>query len=54
MVSDYLELSNHTGVIISIFILASLQFEGAAEISQPFEFWDIFQFTVIDLQIDIN
>lgn len=51
MVSNYLQLSNHSGVVVSIFILASLQFEGAAEISQPFEVWDILQFAVIHLRI---
>lgn len=50
MVSKYLQLSNHSGVVVPIFILASLQLEGAAEISQPFEFWDFLQFTIIDLR----
>lgn len=51
VVSIYLQLSHHSGVIIPIFILATLQLEGVAEISQPFEFWDILQFTVIHLKI---
>lgn len=37
-VSNYLQLSNHSGVVVPIFILASLQLEGVAEVSQPFEF----------------
>lgn len=49
-VSNYLQLSNHSGVLVTIFILATLQFEGVAEISEPFEFWDILQFTVIHLR----
>lgn len=51
MVSNYLKLSNHSGVVIAIFILASLQFERAAEIGQPFEFWDVLQVAVIHLRI---
>lgn len=49
-VSNYLQLSNHSGVLVTIFIFATLQFEGVAEISEPFEFWDILQFTVIHLR----
>lgn len=51
MVSNYLQFSNHSGVVVPIFILASLQLEGVAEVSQPFEFWDILQVTVIHLRI---
>lgn len=51
MVSNYLQLSNHSWVVLPIFILASLQFEGVAEISQPFEVWDILQLAVIHLRI---
>lgn len=52
MVVFYLELSNHWGVIVSIFILAPLQFEGVAEIWQSFEFRDVLQLTVIHLKMD--
>lgn len=45
-----LQLSNHSGVLIPIFILASLQLEGVAEVSQPFEFLGILQFIVIHLE----
>lgn len=38
---NYLKFSNHSGVIVTTLILASLQFESVAEISQPFEFWDV-------------
>lgn len=51
MASDDLELSNHSRIIIPTIILATLQLERAAEISQPFEFWDSLQFTVINLRI---
>ncbi|TNN74624.1 hypothetical protein EYF80_015171 [Liparis tanakae] len=34
-------LSDHRGVSIPIFVLAPVQLEGAAEISQTFELWDI-------------
>lgn len=50
MVSGYLKLSNHSGVLVAIFILAAQQFEGVAEISQPLEFWDILQLAVINLK----
>lgn len=52
MMLDNLKLSNHSGIIIAIVVLALLEFEGVAEISKPFEFWDIFQFAVIDLKIN--
>lgn len=52
MMLDNLKLSNHSRIIIAIVVLASLEFEGVAEISKPFEFWDIFQFAVIDLKMN--
>lgn len=33
MLLDNLKLSNHSGIIIAIVVLASLEFEGVAEIS---------------------
>lgn len=47
---NYLQLSNHSRVVVAIFSLSSLQFEGAAKVSQPFELRDILQFAIIHLK----
>ena len=46
----YLELPHHSGVgAIPVLLLASLQLEGVAEVSQPVKPWQVLQFVSVHL-----
>ena len=49
----HLEFSNDGWIILLIFILASLQFEGVAEIGELFELRNILQFLIIHLKTEM-
>lgn len=49
----HLEFSNDGWIILLIFILASLQFEGVAEIGELFELRNLFQFVIIHLKTEM-